>query len=166
MGPLLIQLLRAAGVSRIVTVEPLAHRREAAAVWGADEVVTPTDDISGYGADVAFELAGNNDAVRIAFESVRPGGRVVLGGIPDSDTTTFQASLARRKGLTIAMVRRMNEVYRARSIGGARCSGAGPARIVAYSAHRRCASVRRCRDARRAEGDHCPLRSCFAWHEW
>ena len=78
---------------------------------GSDEVVTPQDDISGYGADVAFELAGNDDAVRIALESVRPGGRVVLGGIPDSDATTFRASLARRKGLTIAMVRRMNEVY-------------------------------------------------------
>jgi L-iditol 2-dehydrogenase len=111
IGLLLIQLLRAAGASRIVTAEPLAHRREAAARWGADEVVTPRDDISGYGADVAFELAGNNDAVRIALESVRPGGRVVLGGIPDSDTTTFRASLARRKGLTLAMVRRMNEVY-------------------------------------------------------
>jgi hypothetical protein len=49
--------------------------------------------------------------VRTAFEPVRPGGRVVLGGIPDSDATTFRASLARRKGLTIAMVRRMNEVY-------------------------------------------------------
>src|SRR5580693_9764273 len=111
IGLLLIQLLRAAGVSRVVTAEPLAHRREAAAKWGADEVVTPRDDISGYGADVAFELAGNDDAVRIAFESVRPGGRVVLGGIPDSDTTTFRASLARRKGLTIALVRRMNETY-------------------------------------------------------
>jgi L-iditol 2-dehydrogenase len=91
--------------------EPLAHRREAAVTWGADEAVTPEDDISGYGADVAFELAGNDDAVRIALESVRPGGRVVLGGIPDSDATTFRASLARRKGLTLAMVRRMNEVY-------------------------------------------------------
>jgi L-iditol 2-dehydrogenase len=111
IGLLLIQLLRAAGVSRIVAAEPLAHRREAAVKWGADEVVTPRDDISGYGADVAFELAGDNDAVRIALESVRPGARVVLGGIPDSDATTFRASLARRKGLTIAMVRRMNEVY-------------------------------------------------------
>ncbi len=45
------------------------------------------------------------------MESVRPGGRVVLGGIPDGDITTFPASLARRKGLTIAMVRRMNEIY-------------------------------------------------------
>jgi len=54
IGLLLIQLLRAAGVSRVVTAEPLAHRREAAVKWGADEVVTPRDDISGYGADVAF----------------------------------------------------------------------------------------------------------------
>jgi L-iditol 2-dehydrogenase len=111
IGLLLIQLLRAAGATRVAAVEPLAHRREAAATWGADQVATPRDDLSGYGADVAFELAGNDDAVRIALESVRPGGRVVLGGIPDSDTTTFRASLARRKGLTIAMVRRMNEVY-------------------------------------------------------
>jgi L-iditol 2-dehydrogenase len=111
IGLLLIQLLRAAGVRRVLAVEPLAHRREAAARQGADEVVTPDTDISAYGGDVAFELAGNDDAVRLAFESVRPGGRVVLGGIPDSDMTTFRASLARRKGLTIAMVRRMNEVY-------------------------------------------------------
>lgn len=116
VGLLLIQLLRAAGVSRVVAAEPLAHRREAAVRWGADEAVTPEEDLSGYGADVAFELAGNDDAVRVALESVRPGGRVVLGGIPDSDATTFRASLARRKGLTIAMVRRMNEVY-PRAIG-------------------------------------------------
>jgi len=130
IGLLLIQLLRATGASRVLAVEPLAHRREAAAKWGADLVAAPppsvplaaTDpsapvatpanpDFSSYGADVAFELAGNDDGVRIAMESVRPGGRVVLGGIPGSDTTTFRASLARRKGLTIAMVRRMNEVY-------------------------------------------------------
>jgi L-iditol 2-dehydrogenase len=54
--------------------------------------------------------------VRLAMESVRPGGRVVLAGIPDGDTTTFPAALARRKGLTIAMVRRMNDVY-PRAIG-------------------------------------------------
>jgi L-iditol 2-dehydrogenase len=111
IGLLLIQLLRAAGVSRVLAVEPLAHRREAAAKSGADEVVEPTAGVSGYGGDVAFEVSGSDDAVRLTFDSVRPGGRVVLAGIPDDDTTTFRASLARRKGLTIAMVRRMNEVY-------------------------------------------------------
>jgi L-iditol 2-dehydrogenase len=111
IGLLLIQLLRAAGASRVIAVEPLAHRRQAAARYGADLVLSPDEPVSELEVDVAFELAGNDDGVRIALESVRPGGRVVLAGIPDDDTTAFSASLARRKGLTIAMTRRMNEVY-------------------------------------------------------
>jgi L-iditol 2-dehydrogenase len=111
IGLLLLQLLRADGAIQILAVEPLAHRREAAGAYGADGVAEPDADLTRYGADVAFEMAGNDEAVRLAMESVRPGGRVVLAGIPDQDTTTFPASLARRKGLTIAMVRRMNEVY-------------------------------------------------------
>jgi L-iditol 2-dehydrogenase len=111
IGLLLLQLLRAAGAGAIAAVEPLAHRRQAAVSYGADQAADETADLTGYGADVAFEVAGNDTAVRAAMESVRPGGRVVLAGIPDQDTTTFPASLARRKGLTIAMVRRMNDVY-------------------------------------------------------
>ena len=111
IGLLLIQLLWAAGASRVVAVEPLAHRREAAARCRAGLVLEPGEPVSGLGVDVAFEVAGNDDGVRIALESVRPGGRVVLAGIPDGDSTTFSASLARRKGLTIAMTRRMNDVY-------------------------------------------------------
>lgn len=116
IGLLLLQLLRTAGAGAVTAAEPLPHRREAAASYGADEVTDPGADLTGYGADVAFEMAGTDDAVRLAMESVRPGGRVVLAGIPDRDVTTFPASLARRKGLTIAMVRRMNEVY-PRAIG-------------------------------------------------
>jgi L-iditol 2-dehydrogenase len=111
IGLLLIQLLRAAGASRVIAVEPLAHRREAAARCGADLVLEPDEPVSGLGVDVAFEVAGNDDSVRIVLESVRPGGRVVLTGIPDDDSTMFTASLARRKGLTIALTRRMNDVY-------------------------------------------------------
>jgi L-iditol 2-dehydrogenase len=68
-------------------------------------------ELVGEGVDVAFEIAGTNDAVQLAMDAARPGGRVVLAGIPGDDLTTFRASVARRKGLTIAMVRRMNEVY-------------------------------------------------------
>ncbi len=118
IGLLLIQVLRAAGAGRITAFEPLRHRREAAARLGADSALNPAGlsdadvrDITGDGADVAFEMAGTDEAVRLAMLAARPGGRVVLGGIPAGDRTTFQASIARRKGLTIAMVRRMNEVY-------------------------------------------------------
>jgi L-iditol 2-dehydrogenase len=36
---------------------------------------------------------------------------VVELGIPDRDHTSFTAALARRKGLTLLMSRRMNDVY-------------------------------------------------------
>jgi L-iditol 2-dehydrogenase len=114
IGLLLIQLLRSAGAASVLAIEPHPHRREAALACGADQVSGPETDVSeltGYGVDVAFEAAGTDDAVRLAMEATRPGGRVVLAGIPDSDAITFRASTARRKGLTIALVRRMNEVY-------------------------------------------------------
>ena len=56
-------------------------------------------------------MAGTDDAITAAIDVVRPGGRVVLGGIPSSDRSSFPASTARRKGLTFVMVRRMKEVY-------------------------------------------------------
>jgi L-iditol 2-dehydrogenase len=112
IGLLLIAVLKAAGASSVLAVEPLAHRREAAARYGADVVAAPGEvDLADAGVDVAFEAAGTGEAVRLALESVRPGGRVVLAGIPADDAIGFQASLARRKGLTIALVRRMNHVY-------------------------------------------------------
>jgi L-iditol 2-dehydrogenase len=109
VGLLLIGVLKAAGARSVLAVEPLAHRRAAAARMGADQVCdSAVDDAA---VDVAFEAAGNDEAVGLAMASVRPGGRVVLAGIPGDDAIRFGASLARRKGLTIAMVRRMNEVY-------------------------------------------------------
>lgn len=118
IGLLAIQLAKAAGAGRVVAVEPLEHRREAAARYGAD-LVLDTDEAAepatwkkvGLGADVVLEIAGNDDAVEAAVTAVRPGGRVVLAGIPDGERSSFPAHVARRKGLTFAMVRRMKEMY-------------------------------------------------------
>ena len=111
IGLLLIALLRASGARWVLAVEPLTHRREAAARLGADRVCDPAAVLDEARVDVAFEAAGNDAGVALAMASARPGGRVVLAGIPGDDMIRFGASLARRKGLTIAMVRRMNEVY-------------------------------------------------------
>jgi L-iditol 2-dehydrogenase len=123
IGLLLIQVLLAAGAATVIAVEPLPHRRAAAAALGVPAtgpagLAEPgrLAELTGDGIDVAFEMAGTGDAVQLAVAVARPGGRVVLGGIPGDDRTTFSASVARRKGLTIAMVRRMNEVY-PRAIG-------------------------------------------------
>ncbi len=119
IGLLLVQLLRAAGAASVIAFDPLPHRLEAAGRYGADRLHDPACgadpaemlELTGGGADVVFEMAGTQAAVQLAMSAVRPGGRVVLGGIPSEDQISFSASLARRKGLTIAMVRRMNETY-------------------------------------------------------
>jgi L-iditol 2-dehydrogenase len=120
IGLLLIQVARAAGAARILAADLLEHRRLAATERGADEVLDPADDgyasglaafTAGLGVDVAFEVAGTDPAIAAAMDAVRPGGRVVLAGIPGTEASAFPASVARRKGLTIVMVRRMKEVY-------------------------------------------------------
>ena len=111
IGLLLAQAARRSGATRVVVIEPLAHRRDAAKRHGADVVLDVEDACDEIGADAVFEMAGTDAAVAIALRAARPGASVVLGGIPDGDRTSFQASLARRKGLTLALVRRMNEAY-------------------------------------------------------
>ena len=112
IGLMLVQALRVAGAARVVAVEPLEHRRDAAARSGAQLVLSPEEAGDHQGeVDVAFEVAGTDEAVATTMQLVRAGGRLVLAGIPDDDRTTFPAALARRKGLTIAMARRMKEAY-------------------------------------------------------
>ena len=124
IGLLLVQLLRAAGAASVVAVDPLPHRRAAARRAGANVIADPGTldgdcglaDLVGAGVDAAFEMAGTGGAVLLTVRAARPGGRVVLAGIPGDDLIRFPASTSRRKGLTIAMVRRMNDVY-PRAIG-------------------------------------------------
>lgn len=112
IGLMLVQVAVAAGCSRVVAVEPLAHRRAAALECGAHMALAPDELGRGWDeVDVAFEVAGTDDAVGTAMSLARAGGRVVLVGIPDNDMTCFPAALARRKGLTIAMSRRMKNAY-------------------------------------------------------
>jgi len=105
IGLLVIQVARLAGAARVFVTEPLRHRLEYARGLGAQEWL-PSQAV-----DVAFEVAGDNAAVETAFAAVKPGGTVMLAGIPVDDRTSFQASVARRKGLTIKMVRRMKFTY-------------------------------------------------------
>jgi L-iditol 2-dehydrogenase len=112
IGLMVVQVARAAGAAMVIAVEPLAHRQAAAAQSGADVVVGPEQASEHQGkADVVFEVAGNDEAVAKSMVLARAGGRVVLAGIPDDDCTRFPAGLARRKGLTILMVRRMKDAY-------------------------------------------------------
>ena len=120
IGLLLIQLAHLAGAKNVFSTDVLPHRVEAAKQMGATQaILVPTDqneqklfmDENPFQVDIAFDCSGSTGAVRDSFACVNPGGKVMLIGIPESDHTEFQASVARRKGLTIKMVRRMKYTY-------------------------------------------------------
>jgi len=119
IGLLALQVARAAGATRMIATDKLPQRLDAARELGA-EVFEAADGqenaaiwaaTGGRGVDVAFEAAGENAAVETAMAVVKRGGQVILIGIPAEDRTMFTASTARRKGLTIKVVRRMKNTY-------------------------------------------------------
>ena len=63
-----------------------ARRRAADADGPAPRRAGPPASIE---VDVAFEVAGTDDALLDALTAVRPGGRVVVVGIPAEDRTSF-----------------------------------------------------------------------------
>jgi len=120
LGLLVLQVARTAGATCIIATDRLPHRLEAAQSLGAARALQirngrVTGDVlaatGGRGVDVAFEVAGENAAVETAIASTRPGGRVVLVGIPADDRTLFTTSIARRKELTVVLSRRMKHTY-------------------------------------------------------
>jgi L-iditol 2-dehydrogenase len=121
IGLLVVQVARLSGAGQVVATDvgERPHRLEAArrlgalvhAADGGREAKAIRESAGGRALDVAIEVAGENAAVDAAVDSVRPGARVVLAGIPAEARTSFVAATARRKGLTIVLVRRMKHVY-------------------------------------------------------
>jgi len=120
IGLMLVQLARAAGAAKIIATDRLANRLDAARSFGATSTIMAHGSqeneeldavTNGEGIDIAFEAAGENEAVESAILATRPGRQVILIGIPDDDRTVFPASVARRKGLTLKLVRRMKHTY-------------------------------------------------------
>jgi L-iditol 2-dehydrogenase len=116
IGLLVVALCRLAGAAAVVATDPQPHRLNAAAVLGATRTIRATGSgedgaavlaaTDGHGVDVAFEASGEAAAVDCAVVAARPGGGIVLLGIPPDDRTAFTASVARRKGLTLRLSRR------------------------------------------------------------
>ncbi len=120
VGLLVAACARIAGAAEVYMTEPLASRRAFALEYCADAAYNPDEEdvveaimtaTSGRGVDVAFEAAGAPDTPDQAARVARPGGTVVVAGIPVEDHMVMTASQIRRKGLTIKMVRRMKHTY-------------------------------------------------------
>ncbi len=105
LGLLALQVLVGAG-ARVLVVSRTARRFALARELGAAATHTPADgplDAAGRafsgreGVGVVVETAGTQDAVAHALQLVRPGGRVVLTGLPHEPTPVAFFSVVRRE---------------------------------------------------------------------
>ena len=118
IGLLTVASLKVAGVKRIWSVDPLAHRRELAVHLGAHAAIDPAAvgavkqlkaDTAGRGVDIAIDCAAKEDTVNQAIRAVCNAGRVVLTGIHSGALVPFDTSNLRRKEITLFNVRRSND---------------------------------------------------------
>ena len=105
LGLLALQVLRARG-ARVLCIGRTGRRFPLARALGAEAVHATSDGaleavartFSGReGVDCVIETAGTPDAVNHALELVRPGGRVVLTGLPHAPTPVRFFSVVRRE---------------------------------------------------------------------
>lgn len=122
IGLLCARVAKLSGAAQVLVADRLPWRLALAEQWGGEAVEVTAGGASaaevirqrtgGRGVDVALEAAWSDEAsVRDAVDALRPGGRLVIVGISDDDRLTFQHSAVRRKGLTIALCRRMKHTY-------------------------------------------------------
>ena len=109
LGLLAVQVLRARGL-RVLAVGRSGRRLDLARTLGALEVATTATgdharrarEFSGReGVDLVIETAGTPEAVAQAVDLVRPGGRVVLTGLPHEPSSLSFFPVVRRE-VTIA----------------------------------------------------------------
>ena len=88
VGLAAIQGARIAGAARIIAVDPIAERRQAALRVGATSALEPSGVVkqilqdTGGGTDVAIECVGNPATMADAFNVIRSGGRSIIVGLP------------------------------------------------------------------------------------
>jgi L-iditol 2-dehydrogenase len=91
----------------------LAVARACGAAWVGnprrEDVVAAIGRVAPLGLDVVFECAGEQEALDQSVELLKPGGTLLVVGIPEVDRVSFDISLLRRHELRILNVRRQNE---------------------------------------------------------
>lgn len=120
-GPIGLSVLwtaRAQGAARIYVTDLMADRLARAGRAGAVPAGNPErDDVVGFvkqqdpgGLDAVFECCGKQEALDQAVEMLKPGGKLMLIGIPPTlERVTFRIDPLRHKEICIQNVRRQND---------------------------------------------------------
>ena len=117
MGPIGMCVLfpaRDAGAEKVFCTDKVNDRLAMTARMDVNYVGNPdTQDVVGdildlepSGLDVVFECCGQQDAIDQAIDLLKPGGKLMLIGIPQVDRIEFTIDKMRRKEICIQNVRR------------------------------------------------------------
>ena len=116
-GPIGMSVMLAAkaeGASSFAVTDKIQERLAIALKEGASHLFNPAkEDVTDMikkqiplGPDVVFECCGQQDAFDQAIEILKPGGRLVVIGIPEFDKWSMNVELTRRKEITVQFIRR------------------------------------------------------------
>jgi L-iditol 2-dehydrogenase len=118
-GPIGMSVLlsaQALGVNKVFVTDKLESRLAIAKKTGAaqtgnpdqEDIVRKFHDAEPAQLDVVFECCGDQDALDQAVDLVKPGGKIMIIGIPDLDKWSFDVDKSRRKEISLINVRRQN----------------------------------------------------------
>lgn len=90
-----VQACRISGANPIIAIDHSDSALALAREFGATETVNPTEvdaveavrDLSGGGVDFVFEAVGGEGLIEMSLELLRPGGSVIVIGVPSADLT-------------------------------------------------------------------------------
>ncbi len=119
-GPIGLSCLlpaKAQGADKIYITDKIDERLELAKQCGADwtgnpdkeDVVKSVVEEEPLLLDVVFECCGQQDALDQAIEMLKPGGKLMIVGIPEVDRVSFSIDKMRHKEVCIQNVRRQND---------------------------------------------------------
>lgn len=114
IGMSVFYVLRTKKVSRVYVTdkieERLAYSRRLKPAWAGNpdrsDIVNELTRREPLLLDIVYECSGNPDAIDQAVQLLKPGGKLVIVGIPEVDTISFPIHELRRKEITIINIRR------------------------------------------------------------
>jgi L-iditol 2-dehydrogenase len=108
--------LKAIGIQQLYITDLLEYRliaaKNAGAAWTGNphqsDITSELLNITEYGFDLVYECCGKQEALDQAIDILKPGGTLLIAGIPAVDRVSFNISKIRRKELNIQNIRRQN----------------------------------------------------------
>jgi L-iditol 2-dehydrogenase len=118
-GPIGMSVMLASisgGTEKVYVTDRIGRRTgmalENGAVWAGnpdrDDVTGEIMDKEPGGLDVIFECCGKQEAMDQAVDLIKPGGKILIVGIPEFDNWAFSADKLRRKEISLVNIRRQN----------------------------------------------------------